>query len=351
MQLDIKRRWVFVVTLLVHGAATAGRFAVSPDSQLYIRLADGLVSRDLSPLLHLQAVIWTKFVYVALLAAARAITPAHWMVVMVAINVISSAFVAVMLVDLLRGTRALVAWLFYLLSYEIVQWMHFVLTDLLYTAVAFAAFYFVVRRRPVLVALCVLVAMFIRPPGVVLIPLVLLAQLRPRVAVSILAIGAALVFLVRTAVLDDPARWPFAAWRSKAVQFSAIEKRGEVIDGRTETYRPGASLPLIAAERFARFFQITAAGFSRAHKLVNLAYFVPLYILGILAIIRRRHERLVFLALLWIGTFAFFHAITVIDYDWRHRAPLIPHFVVLAAISSSIPTRRCSQTVASSPNP
>ena len=36
--------FVFVVTVVVHAAATAGRLAMSPDSQLYVRLADGGVA-------------------------------------------------------------------------------------------------------------------------------------------------------------------------------------------------------------------------------------------------------------------------------------------------------------------
>ena len=332
--------------MLVHAAATGGRFATAPDSQLYIRLAGAMVQRDLAPMLHMQAVIWTKAVYVALLAAARAIAPAHWMILMIAVNVISSGFVAVMLVDLVQRASGsvvapIVAWVFYVASYEVVQWMRFVLTDLLYTAVAFAVFYFVARdgpRRRLLLAFLVLLAIFIRPPGIVLVPLVLLSELRARVAATIVVVVAAIAFLIRTAIIDDPARWPFAFFRSKVVQFSTIEKRGEVIDGRRETFRPPPRSPVdhavIVVDRFARFFQFTTSGFSRAHNIVNAIWFIPIYALGIFAIVRRR--ALTGLTVMWIAVFALFHALTVIDFDWRHRTPLIPHFIVLAAMGLTL---------------
>jgi hypothetical protein len=352
---------VFVVTAVVHAAATGGRLAMSPDSQLYVRLADGGVAA----MLRLHPLIWTKGLYVALLAAARALTPAHWMAIMIAVNVISSGVVAVLLVDLVqRASRSaaapLVALLFYLACYEVIQWMCFVLTDPLFCAASFVPFYLLARRilikgeprRPLLLAIFVLLAAFIRPPGIVLVPLVIFGELvlverriTPRAAAAIIAVTMAALFFVRTAVMDDPARWPFAFGKSKIVQFSAIEKRGEVVDGRRETFRPPVRSAfdhaVIVADRFVRFFQVTTSGFSRAHNLVNAVYFAPLYALGAIAVVRRR-DAFVAALLVWIGTFALFYALTVLDFDWRYRGPLMPHFIALAAVGVDVLAGRSS---------
>ena len=348
------RRLTFLATVLVHGAATAGRFALAPDSALYVRLAS-----DFSTMSQYQAPIWTKAVYIALLAAARAISPAHWMALMIAVNVASSGAVAVMLVDLVRrasrsAVAPAVALVFYLACYEVIQWMRFVLTDALFAAVAFVPFYLLGRRiliegeprRPLLLTVSVLLAAFIRPPGLLLVPLVLFGELvlverriRPRAAAAIVAVAAVALFVFRSAVVNDPARvWPFAFLKPKIVQLANVEKRGEVVDGRRETFRPpprsAADHAVIAADRFVRFFQVTTAGFSRLHNVVNALYFIPLYVLGAIAVWKGERRRFVAALLVWIGGFAFFYALTVLDFDWRYRLPLMPHLIALAALGA-----------------
>jgi len=39
---------------------------------------------------------------------------------------------------------------------------------------------------------------------------------------------------------------------------------------------------------------------------------------------------------MWIGVFALFHALTVLDFDWRYRTPLMPHLIVLAACGADV---------------
>ena len=356
----LTNRWtVFFATVAVHGAATMGRFALAPDTRLYIRLADDFFSRDVPAMFRVE-----KMLYVALLAAARALSPGHWLGIMIAVNVVSSGVVAVLLVDLVRRSSRsvaapVVALVLYLGCYETIQWMRFVLTDPLFCALSFVPFYLLGRRilmegeprRPLLLTIFVLLAAFTRPPGLVLIPLVLFGELvlverrvSAKSAATVIAVVAAAVLFARTAVMNDPARWPFAFGKKKIVQFSASEKRGEVVDGRRETFRPpvrsAIDHAIIVADRFARFFQVTTSGFSRAHNLVNAVYFTPLYGLGAIGVwdtFRRgdRQRRAVVVALLtWIGVFAFFWALSVLDFDWRYRAPLMPQFIALAALGA-----------------
>src|SRR5207249_102818 len=114
---------------------------------------------------------------------------------------------------------------------------------------------------------------------------------------------------------------------------------GEVVYDRPETSRrPPRTVSdhlVIKADRFVRFFQVTSSKYSWTHNAVNLAYFVPLYLFGVVGLVHgwrsadRRRRSLIRLLALWIGVYAFFHALTVLDFDWRFRTPLIPHLALL----------------------
>jgi hypothetical protein len=357
----ISKRWlVFLVTVVLHGLYTRGRAVISLDGAQYIQLSNGFLAGDVSGTYTSAAVRWTKTLYLLILALVRATAPHHWQIVMVAFNVICSGLLAVMLVDIARrsarsAAAALAALLFYAVCYETLQWIPFIVTDPMFGAVAFVPFAIVARRildprepaRPVLLAVSLAVAVFTRPPGVLLIPLVLfvelvLVQKRVRVrSATIFIVAAALAAIfVRTAIVYQPARWPFEFLRPKIEEFSGREKKGEVVYDLKESYRPPPRTPIdhvvIETDRFVRFFQFTTPAYSRTHKLINSIFFVPLYalaIIGLVAGLRADPQRRAFVIALamWIGVFALFQALTVLDYDWRFRLPVLPQCILLAA--------------------
>ena len=362
LQRALSKWWiVFLITVAFHGLSTRGRAIAAVDTPHYVMLADGFASGDLSETFNLGAVRWTKSVYLVVLATARAISSTYWKEIMVAINVLASGAIAAMLVGIVRrATQSTLATagalLLYLGCFEFFQWLPFVLTDSLFTAVALWPFYLVARRildpdappRTPLLILSLLLVTFSRPPGVIIVALVLFAELvlvRRRIRLTT-AIAAMVVMIVvalgvRTAMVHDPSRWPFSFVKPKLVEFSAREKKGEVIYDRVEAYRPpprtmGDHL-MMQTVRFARFFQFTTSGFSRTHNLVNAAYFIPLYALALLGAVYglrmgdERRRALIVALVTWIGVFAVFHALTVLDFDWRFRAPLMPHFIILAS--------------------
>lgn len=358
----LSRRWlVFVVTAVLHGLYTRGHALMAQDTALYIELSNGFLSGNVSRTFTLEAVRWTKTLYLLIFAVVRVATPHHWQIVMAAFNVICSGLLAVMLVDVARRATqsagaALVALLFYAGCYELVQWIPFIVTDLMFAVVAFVPFALVARRvldprepaRPLLLALSLAVACLTRPPGVVLIPLVLFVELvlvrkriRFRTAAIFILVAALAAVFVRTAIVYQPARWPFSFVRPKIEEFAGREKRGEVVYDQKESYRTPPRTPLdhvvIEGDRFVRFFQFTTPGYSRTHKLINSVYFAPLYALalvGLIAGLRTDDERrraFVIASSMWIAVFVLFHALTVLDYDWRFRVPILPQCILLAA--------------------
>lgn len=358
---------VFLVVAVLHGVMTRGHAIVGPDTGLYTKLADQVRGGDWSGVFDSSRVLWTKTVYIAILAAARAISDTRWALIMMAVNVAASAATAVLLVALMRRATssvlaAAVALAFYVASFDVFTWVRWLLTDTLYTFVAMAVFVLAAApvvdphapRRYGLLAVALLFALFTRPPGMVLIVLTSVAALwlwpprrlrRGLLASMLLAIVVAVTF--RTYVVQDPSRWPAQPLRPKIAEFAAREKTGEVMFGRKETLRTpprtyGDHL-VMQADRFARFFQFTSPTFSRAHSIYNILYFVALYALAIIGGVygyRSSRRDLVRLTLLWFLAFAVYHAITVLDYDWRFRAPVMPQLFVLAAIGAELLAQR-----------
>ena len=366
----LSRRWVvFVGTILVHGIATRGRMVGAADTPLLIVLADAFRRHLFSGAFNVAGVRWTKTLFIALLAAARAVAPVHWALIIIAVNVIGSGLVAVLLVDLVRrSTRSdaapVIALLAYLASYEIIQWLSRILTDPLFCALSFNPFYLVARRivsdeppRPILLTVSVLAAVFARPPGILLIPLVLFVELvlvqrrvTAKTATAVILVIAAVTLVIRSEVVHDPGRWPFPFVRPIIGWMSQREKAGEVVMDLKESDRPPARTAfdhaVIVVDRTARFLQFTSPSYSRVHTLFNIVWFTPVYGLALIAIIDafrrddRRRRALIAASLVWIVLFAYLYGLSVLDYDWRFRTPLIPHFILLAACGADAVARR-----------
>lgn len=357
---------VFLLTAILFGAVAATMTpTLSHDSRFYLRLSDAIMGGDAGTAFGTtEQASWTVIVVPLLISAARLIAPERWPAVMVILNVLCGALTAMLLVWLVRTvTRSLVAagvaLLFYVAAYDVVAWLKFVLTDMLYSALALATFAVLIRgivrdepaaRRRVQLAILLALCFITRPAGVILIPLVIFIELAAsyprRVAPWAFVIGAAaVVLLVRAYFFDDMSRWPFDFMRPKLEEYAAREDTGEVVWNRNETFHAAPQSivdhVLIEADRFVRFFQFTTPGFSRAHNLVNLAYYVPLYLLGILGALfgwrsgDARLRMVVQATLLWLAAVAWFHAITILDYDWRYRLPVMPQLILLAAIGAS----------------
>lgn len=354
---------VFVLALAITAVATRGRPMVAVDTALYVRITDDLLAGDLGSLFTSQATRWTKLTFLSVMVVAKVIAPDHWMFIVLGVNILASAATATLLVDLVRRTTrsaaaCAVALLFYLTSFDVLVWVGRMLTDTLYVLLAFIPFYLLCRSflrdaprgAGWLLPGSIVAAVFSRPPGIVLVPLVAFAKLvltpgpanvrRRRATVIVFAALSLATLLWRTWIVEEPNRWPFHFLNVRIAEFAGREKSGEVIYDRREADRtPPSSYGdhlMMQGVRFVRFFQVTSSSFSPLHNLIGLVTFVPLYLLGFLALLRAARgdepgrRAAVFAALLWIVTFAFFHAITILDFDWRFRTPLLPHFAFLA---------------------
>jgi len=277
----------------------------------------------------------------------------------------------VKLVRMITGSdaAAAIALLFYVVCADIWVWVRFLETDNIYTAIATFAFLLVVRgvlnpegsqgARRAKVALATILAAVTRPVGVFVVPLVIMAEWffvqraekKDRRALWLLVgFGIVAAFFLHAYFYQDMRRWPSDWMRPKLQEYVAREQGGEVVWSRHETFhRPPSTMSdylSIEADRFARFFQITAAGFSRIHNVAAIGYYGPLYLLALIGIVDalrsadRRRSAAVQAALLWIVAAAALSAVTVLDFDWRYRLPLMPQIILLGACGADALLRR-----------
>lgn len=107
---------------------------------------------------------------------------------------------------------------------------------------------------------------------------------------------------------------------------------GIVINDRPHTYLSFIELNfinmmIIELVRFFYYFVFWDQLYSLKHNILNSLTFTVMYFFALLAIIRINtfliydRKNIIFL-FLFILTFAFFHSITWIEYDWRYRLPI-----------------------------
>jgi hypothetical protein len=299
-----------------------------------------------------------------LLSLLRLAFGSGWAAALVVLNLAAHVALGILVVRMAaRVTRSgAAAWgalLLYLGCFDLLMWVPFVLSDATFVLLAFFVFTLAAARilgeakgwATVLAA--AMAGVFYRPTGMVLLPdlawAIYLARNgagKVRRATALAALGAALAALAFGFAwfMQDPGRWPVdalaAAFRMSAAEYAL----GEVVSARPETYHapPEALLDyvLISADRLVHFFAIGAATFSPAHWVAQLAFFLPCYALaGWLAVALWRGrtgfgaaERKVFLAAFGaLISYAVFHALVQVDFDWRYRTPVLPHLILLAA--------------------
>lgn len=342
---------------------------MSPDSQAYAYWSARLVESgfDYPALLAEASVGFPPILYAlfgTLLALLRLAFGGGWTTALVVLNFAAHVALGLLVVRLAAratgsGAAAWGALLLYLACFDLLMWVPFVLSDASFVLLAFGIFTLAAARilgdsRGWTAVLAPAAAgVFYRPTGMVLLPDLAWAiylsktggkAIRRGPVLAALAIIVAAAALAFAWIVQEPGRWPLdslsVAFRNVAAEYAL----GEVVSGRPETYHsPPAALVdylLVMADRFVHFFAIGAADYSAAHWLAELAFFLPCYALALwlaVALWRGRTgfaapERKVFLAAFGaLLSYAVFHAMVQVDFDWRYRVPVLPHLILLAA--------------------
>lgn len=371
-------RLAFAVAAVAYGVVLAAFGMIyAPDSRSYSAAADQLIATGFD---YFTVVAQSRSAYppamyalfATLVAVLKLLFGASWGVAVGVLNVVAAAGTAAVLVRVTRratdsGAAAWCALGLFLACFNIALWVPFALSDVTFLFLSFLVFALVADRIlrgggswvPVFV-LAVVVA-FYRPTGAVLLPSAawafFLARSRPgtgrKTAAALVALAAVAGTFLFAWFVQQPARWPLAAFSRPMERTARFYAIGEVVSARPETYHaPPVSVldhVVIAGDRFLHFFAVTAADFSLSHNLINALFFVPAYALALwlaVAVARRRDglsqpQRDVFLAAAgFVLATAAFHGLLQIDFDWRYRLPILPHLILLAAGGAAVLLRR-----------
>lgn len=306
--------------------------------------------------------------YHSVLAWIELLFGEHWYWGLTVFNVACQAATAGILAYLVlrlggTGLGALACGLSCAACWEFVQWVPQTQMDtsfvtLIAATLALFAMAVISRYRPALLAALalVLLANLYKPTGAVMLVYALVvlfawwrldgrdleADYRTLRTITLVALVALLISLPLLAYpLYQPGILPDGAVENSFAGYHERAANGEVVWSRADfSIAPmqgyGDFVTLVFA-RLLAFFWFTAEDFSRAHVLINVGFFVPFYglvLLGAGAVFLSRglDVRLRLVGLLAVGLTALFdgfHAVTLLDFDWRYRSPTYPALFVL----------------------
>ena len=353
----------------------------APDVETYSQWADILIADHFNYFAFSRdaAFVVPPYLYsgwVTVVAVSKLALGPNWPKGIVALNytlMLLSICLQLKLVNRITGSRVCViaSGALALVAYELFSWIHFPLSDVSFMALTFAVFYLLcdlpenrahrfTSARFGLLVLLVLVIMFYRPTGfplLVIVPLALwlhhkvglsTTQLRARFTKrASLAIGVLIIItlFIHSYFMMTPSAWPFRFASSWVGQLSLEYHSGMVVTARPETYTENPTslfnFAAVTLRKLGYFFAVYLRGFSLAHKLANVVFFFPVYGLSLIAVYElfRSNSKLGreawwagWLALVWIISYAAFHALQQIDYDWRYRLTIMLPLIILASV-------------------
>jgi hypothetical protein len=323
------------------------------DIDRFSRWGDALVARHFNPVTYLRdvrfvapPVLYLGWVYVV--AVAKVIAGSNWGWVILLLNWLAVMLIAwLVLTTVWRLTSSLIAVVVagaLLASFEILMLVNFPQSDILFLALATVVIVLAVRvaeepSRRLMIGgtVTLLFACVFRPAAAPLVVIWLVALLgkhaRRWVVPAIL-----LATLLFAAIMQDASRWPFSPLHRWFGFLRVDYEKGTIVVGRPETWvaQPSSYIDYLAMiyRRWAYFFAIALDGYSKLHKIANFFYFIPAYVLALVALIRQRTAA-IFMLFLAILVFSAFHGMQEVDYDHRYRLPILPPLIILASVGIS----------------
>jgi len=377
------------IAILVGGWLLRTGIHQGVDTATYSRWADALIEArfNFAAYLREQHFVAPPMMYLAwvtVVAALKSILGASWMAGVVAFNWIAFTIGVYATLSAVRmttrsGAGLLTAAALFIVAGDLLIFVSYVLSDLMFwglSAVVLSAAVALIagdagpRASPigtiVIGSVATAIAFTFRPVAVPLLVIWLMAigmravpNLFARLAVPILVMApivAAAAIIVHACLMQNPTAWPLGS-PPGMLQMVATEYRAGIVVHQADP--PVLVAPPIGVAGFAGItidklaFFITPwlPYYSAAHQAINLLFFVPAYGLTLLGLrnIRRltsAQQNITLLLSLYIWGVALFHAMSLIDSDHRYRLPLLPAFIMLAAVG--LESARRHQTLASS---
>ena len=307
--------------------------------------------------------------WITLVAVLKSVAGASWMKAVVFLNWLALGSGAYAILSAVRQTTASAAGLLltvilFAVAGDLLIFSPFVLSDLIFwgmATVTLAAGCLLAVAEPdrdrlgrfvAAVSALVLIALFFRPGGLTLIifwAVTLLGHFARRTfdRLAMPIAGAVVILAVlavawHAAIMVDPSSWPFTRLRPYFAVLSEGYRSGVLVDAPESDLMVAPAVTWIGAmrlttEKLLYFLTPWLPSYSRAHTLMNLAFFVPAYGLTIAAVMNRSRlsepqRRATLILMLFVISASVSHALIQLDYDHRYRLPMLSALMMLAAI-------------------
>ncbi len=388
------KRLLFILSAVIAATYALWTFRsgirLAVDTPTYSRWADLLIAADFNVIAYLgehSFVVSPAFylLWIVVLALLKTLLGTWWTTGVVVLNVVALTIGVYMTLDLVRrvtrsATSMILAAVLFLVAADLLIFVPYVLSDLMYWGLSTAALTLCVTlvtmengdrqataRTLAAATVLVILALLFRPVALPLVAFWMLAigtwlgrPLMDRFGPALLeaAVVAGFITVVAHAyVLMYPSAWPFGSLPDMLTMVAQEYREGIFVHN--------ASPPMaVDPARFAGvpgFIQLTLLKlmvfispwlpqYSTSHTLVNLLFFVPAYGLSMAAIVNLRRlappqQRAVVVLGLFVLLVSLFHAMLLIDSDHRYRLPVVPALIMLSALG--LESARRPQTLAS----
>lgn len=389
IHIDLKSRRKILITILCVAIIFWGFYVfyfgvvMAPDSYTYSNWADILIANNFNINAYQKTLadVPTSSLYlgfVSLVAAAKLIAGSFWPQFIMIINVILGALLGIMLADLVyvftkNKFCVYVTLVLYVFNPEIILWSRYVLSDISFIFLNFLAFYLIAKaffqkdkKRTfywILAFFIFIVSFFYRATGIMMAPIILFAfflnswkrQIRWKAVIPAFVLFVPVLVCIHATVIKNI--WALQPGKSILKDFAVfLYQNGIVVHDRLYTYHLAPTTLwdyiFITADKFIHYFYFSDRLFSLTHKLINYLFFVPTYVLFILGIIasvdKRIHfniKSLVAIAIAVIIAFSLFHSMTLIDFDWRYRLPILPYMLLISGLGMKMLLQNASSKI------
>ena len=345
--------WVLGYNLIL------GYGILSNDSHYYLRHGIGIQEHGFSHIARVKLPFYYWFLP-TILATLRTLFGEAWKEGYLTLQCLSSgAFFlgCYRLAEHLRGWKAgLIAVGFALVCNEYLSWSRYVLTDILFSAIALWFVYALLRQETLAwkdtglwigVFFLLFFVTIARPVGF-LYPFAISIYLFQKVVRKAerqwkVAVALALLLMVAAGAFVIALLWDDYGLQRYLNVFVEFFRDGVVIKNRpvynlpAEVFVNGnvwAKIVFVSEVvlfRCVTFWNPFIIGYSIPHLVFNGLTLFPMFVLSLYAFVRNfRGQFLALLAILFSVTL--FHAFTLVDYDHRYRVPLLGFVLVLAGI-------------------
>lgn len=371
-----------LIVLTINLFFTFGKGPImSSDSKFYSEQADKLISYgfNIHQYLGMSDSDYPHIFnlgFVLLAAVLIVLLGQYWGLGLIGFNLIISSFAIICLFKLLyyytkHTLTILVGFIFLLLAQDFRFWIAYVLTDTFFSSLVFMTLFFALmsikatnKIRPLHIlelTLLVLLTGVVRPTFVPFIGTVILYFLWVyivgkvkdkrgrfnRLLFLLLSISAIVCIFIFAYLVQSASIGQLKISSTYINSFVKMFNEGWIIHDRPDlSYKTPTTyfdFVLIIFKRLLFFFVFTNSAFSRLHNLINILFFIPVYSLTLITVIgffKRDFElsdvrnNIFIICIASTICFSVFHSITLIDFDWRYRVPLVLPLITLACLGA-----------------